>query len=135
MWPDLNRAETRGAKTAPNQSGTPSMDSRASYGKGSCSTEYAPGVVSRDVKSRPQAPDDTLGMDQCANSAVIEAKLANRRPQLLALAAAGQPSAFDQAWKLLDPIFVEAEAQGLGGSCYASIGKLLADTGLTRRVG
>lgn len=71
-------------------------------------------------------------MDECVNAAVIEAKLANSRPQLRALAQSGVPGAFDQAWKLLDPIFLEAEAQGLGGSCYTLITKLLVETGVVR---
>lgn len=71
-------------------------------------------------------------MDDHANAAVVEAELASRRPQLLALAKAGQPSAYDEAWKILDPIFVEAEHIGLGHRCYELIGRLLADTGLER---
>jgi hypothetical protein len=72
-------------------------------------------------------------MDQQAHSAVIEARLANRRPELVALAHAGLPSAFDEAWKLLDPIFLDAEHLGLGKRCYSLIGSMLAETGLTRR--
>lgn len=64
----------------------------------------------------------------------MEAKLANRRPQLLELAKSGHPDAFDEAWKILDPIFVAAEAIGLGGHCYELIDRLLADAGLKRIV-
>lgn len=71
-------------------------------------------------------------MDDQTNSAVIEARLANLRPDLLVLAHAGLPSAFDEAWKLLDPIFVDAERQGLGKRCYTLIGSLLVETGLKR---
>ena len=72
-------------------------------------------------------------MDLGAPTAVLQAKLANQRPQLAALAQAGLPGAYDQAWKLLDPIFLDAERQGLGGICYTLIGKLLAELGLARK--
>lgn len=71
-------------------------------------------------------------MDQNAYSDLMAARLANQKPHLLALAQAAHPHAFDQAWDLLDPIFVDAERHGLGSRCYHLIGLLLAETGLNR---
>ena len=73
-------------------------------------------------------------MDQNAHCDLMAARLANQKPHLLALAEAGHPQAFDQAWNLLDPIFVDAERHGLGSRCYHLIGLLLAETGLNRRL-
>ena len=65
-------------------------------------------------------------MDQNAHCDLMAARLANQKPHLLALAQKGHPQAFDQAWNLLDPIFVDAERHGLGSRCYQMIGLLLA---------
>lgn len=96
--------------------------------------ECGPDPVSCDVKRPEQAQRDTFGMDQNAHCDLMAARLANQKPHLLALAEAGHPHAFDQAWNLLDPIFVDAERHGLGSRCYHLIGLLLAETGLNRRL-
>ena len=95
--------------------------------------ECGPDPVSCDVKRPEQAQRDTFGMDQNAHCD-LAARLAYKKPHLLALAEAGHPQAFDQAWNLLDPIFVDAERHGLGSRCYHPIGLLLAETRLNRRL-
>ena len=96
--------------------------------------ECGPDPVSCDVKRPEQAERDTFGMDQNAHCDLLAARLAYKKPHLLALAEAGHPQAFDQAWNLLDPIFVDAERHRLGSRCYHLLGLLLAETGLNRRL-